>query len=55
MGTFAVSSATEGPYLNVIKTTATAGLTANPDMYANYMDTYQAGAGYVGEVAWIPQ
>jgi len=54
MGTYATSSTTEGPYLNVSKTTAT-GVVANTDVYHDYMDTYQAGAGYVGEVAWIPQ
>jgi len=54
MGAYGVSTAAGGPYLNVSKV-ANLGIVVNPDVYADYMDTYQAGAGYVGEVAWIPQ
>jgi hypothetical protein len=56
LGAYPVSTNTDGPYLNVVKTAVSAsGILANTDVYNNYMDTYQAGAGYIGEVSWIPQ
>jgi hypothetical protein len=55
MGTYDV---TEGPFLNPIKTIVSggpAGFSGNSDAYHDYMDTHNAGAGYIGEVAWVDE